>query len=89
MHYLQIPDYIYPAVERLASFRGIKPAQVVEEALFWYINLMGHKIGLVDVNSELLDWFYEQYADMIAGKVVEKLEQKGRVLLGRAEGEER
>lgn len=79
MHYLQIPDYIFPAVEKIANFRGIKINQIVEEALFWYINLMGHKIGLVDLNAELLDWFYEQYADIIAKKVVEHLAQQQKI----------
>jgi hypothetical protein len=76
MHYLRIPDYIYDQFKKIAKFRGITIRQVTEEALFWYLNLMSHKIGLLDYNSDLLEDFYSAYADILAEKVVEKIAKK-------------
>jgi|GEM_PF-1977470 len=77
MHYVKIPHYQYEALKRIANWRGVEINSIVEEAVFWYLNLMGHKIGALDIDAEFMTDVYDQIADEIAQKVVEKLERKG------------
>lgn len=63
-------DVLEKAIKDLAKMRGISKEQIINEAIFWYLNFLGAKIEQINTGPiELSDTTIEKLSSLICKKI--------------------